>query len=94
MTSKILSKEKIDTLGLIAVSILCGVLLGGGVMINALSLQTIPELSKDLPSLLKIQKAADQAILYSYIGIGVILLCQFIPKRKKAEAKSESELKG
>lgn len=90
MTSKILTKEKIDTLGLITVSILCGVLLGGGAMINALSLQTIPELSSELPALLKIQKAADQAVFCSYIGIGVIFLVQFMPKRKKKEEQPAS----
>lgn len=90
MTSKILSKEKIDRLALIGFSVLCGVLLGGGAIIDTLALQNIPELSKELPTLLKLQEGADSAISYSYIGIGVICLAQFIPNRKKEEPQSAS----
>jgi len=85
MTSKTACEEKISRLAVNGISLLCGVLLGGGMVINALGLQNIPELSKELPTLLKLQEGADQAIFYSYVGIAIILLVELLPKRKKKE---------
>jgi mannose/fructose/N-acetylgalactosamine-specific phosphotransferase system component IID len=62
---------------------LCGALIGGGWVINALALQNVPELASSLPDLIKIQQAADQASFYGYVGIAITLVIEFLLKRKK-----------